>query len=64
MCGFRYVGREGKRSDRMDEEMRGLVGEKRSLHEVHLQSGSINDRQRYTNKNREVKRKVKEKKDW
>ena len=47
VCGFRYVGRKGKRSEWWDEEMRGLVGEKRSLHEVHLQSGNINDRKRY-----------------
>ena len=42
--------------------MRVLVGEKRSLHEVHFQSGNRNDRERYKDKNREVKRKVKEKK--
>ena len=62
VCGFRYVGRKGKRSEWWDEEMRGLVGEKRSLHEVHLQSGNVHDRERYKIKKREVKRRVKEKK--
>ena len=58
VCGFRYVGRKGKRIEWWDEEMRLLVREKRRLHEVCLQNNSVSDRERYREKNREVKRKV------
>ena len=62
VCGLKKVGRKSKRSVWWDEEMRELVKEKRRLYEVQLQTASENDREKYKEKKREVKRIVNEKK--
>ena len=62
-CGYRKLGRKSKNSEWWDEEVRGLVKEKRKLYEVQLQTRDERDVDRYKRQNGVVKRKVKEKKE-
>ena len=62
VCGYRRVGRGNKNSRWWDEEMRGLVKEKRELYEVQLQDKRDVSVHAYRMKGREVKKKVRQKK--
>ena len=61
-CGYKRIGRRGKKSEWWDDEMRELVQDKRRLYEMYLRTRSEHDKNEYNRKNREVKYKVREKK--
>ena len=62
VCGYRIVGRKGKRSELWDE-MRGLTKEKKMLQEKQLQTRRESDKIEYKRINGVGKRKTQEKKD-
>ena len=61
-CGYKRIGRRGKKSEWWDDEMRELVKDKRRLYEMYLRTRSEHDKNEYNRNNREVKYKVREKK--
>ena len=55
VCGYKSVGRKSRGSAWWDEEIKEMVREKRRLFEIYLAERSENSREKYKEKNREVK---------
>ena len=62
VCGYKKVGRKKKRSAWWDEEVKGLVKEKRRLFEASLANRNDKNEEAYKRKNRQVNVVVREKK--
>ena len=62
VCGYKRIGRKGKKSEWWDDEMRELIEDKRRLYELYLRTKCEHDKNEYNMKKREVKYKVREKK--
>ena len=62
VCGYKCVGRKKKGSAWWDEEVKGLVKEKRRLFEVYLADRNDRNKEEYKRKNRQVNVVVREKK--
>ena len=62
VCGYKSVGRKKKRSAWWDEEVKGLVKEKRRLFEAFLANRNDRNEEAYKRKNRQVNVVVREKK--
>ena len=62
VCGYKKLGRKGKRSEWWDDEVRDLVRNKRRAYETYLRTRDERDKNEYKLRNREVKDKVREKK--
>ena len=62
VCGYKCVGRKKKGSAWWDEEVKGLVKEKRRLFEVYLADRNDRNKEEYKRKNRQVNVVIREKK--
>ena len=62
VCGYKNVGRKKKKSAWSDEEVKGLVKEKRRLFEAFLANRNDRNEEAYKRKNRQVNVVVREKK--
>ena len=60
ICGYKRIGRKGKKSEWWDDETRELTKDKRRLYEMYLRTKSEHDKNEYSRKNKELKYKVRE----
>merc|ERR1712105_51168 len=63
VCGYKRVGRKSKSSEWWDDEIRGLVKDKRKFFERYNQNKSVSNKEEYRMKKQEVKGRVREKKE-
>ena len=62
MFGYKSIGRKKRRSTWWDEEINEMVREKRRLFEIYIADRSERNREKYRQKNQEVKRVTRQKK--
>ena len=63
VCGYKRVGRKSKSSEWWDDEIKGLVKDKRKFFERYNQNKSVSNKEEYRMKKQEVKGRVREKKE-
>ena len=52
ICGYKRIGKRGKKSEWWDDKMRELVKDKRILYEIYLRTKSEHDKTEYSKRDR------------